>query len=125
MKKLIFLFALLALTTACWDDDDDDWWDPHKHTLTVTVSDDCNHPPFRIYIDGRDAHDKVGEIESPGGTVLIIMDSGRHDIYIRDDDGEWIYEDNFQLDEDETIWVDCSGGKKFGVRSWEFGGEKP
>ena len=49
----------------------------------------------------------MGEIDMPGGTVLIIMDGGRHDVYIRDDDGEWIYEDDVHLDEDRTIRVDC------------------
>ena len=107
MKKMLFLFALLALTTACWHDDGDEWWDAHQYTLTVTVDDTCHHPPFRIYIDGKDSEDKVGEIDMPGGTVLIIMDGGRHDVYIRDDDGEWIYEDDVHLDEDTTIRVDC------------------
>ena len=107
MKKLVFLFALLALTTACWDDDDNDWWDSDHHTLTVTVGSSCNDSPFRIYIDGRDSEDKVGEIETSGGTVLIILEHGRHDIYVRDEDGDWIYEDDIYLDEDRTIWVDC------------------
>lgn len=107
MKKMLLLFALLALTTACWDDDDHGWWDPNHYTLTLTVDDSCHHPPFRIYIDGRDAHDKVGEIEEAGGTVLIILDAGRHEVYVRDDEGDWIYEDDVHLDEDETIIVDC------------------
>ncbi len=106
MKKLLFLFALCLLLTACWDDDGD-WGSNHHYTLTVTVGDTCHHPPFRIYIDGKDSRDKVGEIESSGGTVLIILNSGWHHVYVRDDYGDWIYEDEVHLDEDKTIWVDC------------------
>ena len=105
MKKTLFLLVLLVLLTACWDDNGD--WSSNHYTLTLTVSDTCHHPPFRIYIDGKDSHDKVGEIGEAGGTVLIILDSGRHHVYVRDDEGDWVYEDEVRLDEDQTVWVDC------------------
>jgi len=106
MKKLILLLAFLALTPACWDHNHDGWGFD-KHTLTVTVEDTCHHPPFRIYLDGKDSNDKVGEIEESGGTVLIILDDGWHDLNIRDDEGDWIFEDEVHLDEDRTVRVDC------------------
>ena len=106
MKKYALLFILLAALTACWDDDHDGWGSRH-YTAAVTVSMDCHHAPFRIYIDGRDSEDRAGEIGEPGGTVLLILERGWHSIYIKDEMGDWIYEDDFYLDEDRDIFVHC------------------
>lgn len=106
MRKYAFLFILLAALTACWDDEHDGWGS-HYYTLTVTVSESCHHAPFRIYIDGDDSHDQVGEIDKPGGTILIVLERGWHSIDVRDDTGDWIYEDEFYWDEDRDIFVHC------------------
>jgi hypothetical protein len=105
MKKLVLLLALTGLLLACWDDDND--WGSDHFTLTVNVSDACHHPPFRIYIDGKDSSDKVGQIEEAGGTILVVLERGWHHVYVRDDDGDWIFEDEVNLDDDRTVWVDC------------------
>jgi hypothetical protein len=104
MKKLVFLIAALALMTACWDNNGH--WDSRYYTLTLRVG-TCRHAPFRIYIDGKESHDKVAEIDAVGGSVLIVLQEGWHNVYVRDDMGDWIYEDDVHMDNDRDIQVDC------------------
>jgi len=105
MKKCAFLFILLLALTACWDDHDG--WGKRYFTVAVTVSESCSHAPFRIYIDGDDSHDQAGEIGESGGTATLVLERGWHSIEIRNEAGDWIYEDGFYLDEDRDITVHC------------------
>ena len=106
MKKILFLFILTALLVGCWEHNGNGWGNRH-YTLTLTVSSACHQAPFRVYVDGRDSQDKVGEIGEAGGTLLISLESGTHSIYVRDDTGDWIYENDIHLDDDRTIEVHC------------------
>jgi hypothetical protein len=106
MKKLLFLLILATLLMGCWEHNDSGWGN-HHYTLTLTVSSECHHSPFRVYVDGRDSSDKVGEIGEAGGTLVISLESGTHSIYVRDDDGNWIYDNDIHLDDDRSIEVYC------------------
>jgi hypothetical protein len=105
MKKLIVLAALLAVTAACFDDD---YRDPFSCILGVAVGNSCPHAPFGLYLDGKEAANKVAEIPQPGGSVLMALRAGIYAIYVQDAEGAWIHEEDIQLRRDKTIVVECA-----------------
>jgi len=101
---LALLSVLLVAASACW-------WDHHHedddYRVRIRLDDSCHHAPFRLYLDGRDSEDRIGEIDEVGGELTRRISGGWHILFVRDADGDWVGERGFYLDDDDTIWIDC------------------